>query len=297
VATNPIPVFQVQGFTDDLFTLEEARRMLQALKAVNPAYPISSYFGDIGHPRASNKPAEVDYALDLIGRWIRAYLNDVPGDEPAPAIYAAITRPRTPTFNPADVIRVTTWEELTTSVLTHRFQQGAAVLVNPVSGAASGPLFDPLLGAGAATILDAGELKPFTAPAPRPYVPDPSLAAYELPVSSLTAGESLLIAGQPIVHVSASTAAPRVQLDVRLLDVYPDRTVDLITRGTITVDAGLRPIGEMDVAIRTGGNLWSAPRDHVLRLEIASVDNPYIAPSRVPSVTAVTKVVLDLPVR
>ncbi|HEU4746923.1 MAG TPA: alpha/beta fold hydrolase, partial [Gemmatimonadaceae bacterium] len=69
IAQNRVPIFQVQGFTDDLFPVPEAKRMLLALKSIDPGYPIVSYFGDLGHPRASNRPAEMRYVLDLIRSW------------------------------------------------------------------------------------------------------------------------------------------------------------------------------------------------------------------------------------
>jgi hypothetical protein len=66
-----VPIFQVQGFTDDLFPIHESLRMLRALKAIDLNYPIKSYFGDIGHPRAVNKTGEVAYVLDAMWRgWI-----------------------------------------------------------------------------------------------------------------------------------------------------------------------------------------------------------------------------------
>src|SRR5207248_5721351 len=54
-----LPIFQVQGFTDDLFPVHESLRMLRALKVIDANYPIKSYFGDVGHPRAVNKVGEV----------------------------------------------------------------------------------------------------------------------------------------------------------------------------------------------------------------------------------------------
>jgi ABC-2 type transport system ATP-binding protein len=293
VVSDPIPVFQVQGFTDDLFTLDEARRMLLAIKTVNPSYPIASYFGDIGHPRAANKEAEVNYALELIRTWLRAYLNDVAGDEPVPMIHAAITRPRAP-FDPADVITVARYEDLATTIFTENFRQ-PFLLVNPASGAPSGPSSDPVLEAG---IVGAGELKPFTPPPPTPNVPDPTAATYEIRVGRMASGRSMLIAGQPLVKLRASTMSPRIQLNVRLYDVSPTGLRDLITRGTLTVEsASAGPIGSRDVVIRTAGNLWSAAAGHVLRLEITSVDMPFMAPSRLPSATAISDVRLEIPGR
>jgi predicted acyl esterase len=295
VATNPIPVFEVEGLTDDLFTFEEARRMLLAVKTANPSYPITSYFGDIGHPRAANKEGEVNFALELIAKWLRTYLNDVPGDEPIPTIYAAITRPRTPTFNPGDVITAPTYDELATGFITHAFDQ-SFVVVNPLSGAASSPSWDPLVKVGVDALLAPIDPRPWVPQTLPPDPGDPTVATYDVPVASLAGGADVLIAGQPLVSLKATTIATRVQLNVRLIDVAPDGTRDLITRGTYTLDPE-RPIGSAKLTIRTAGNIWSLAADHVLRLEVFTVDNPYLRPSIVPSATKLSKVELTLPVR
>jgi ABC-2 type transport system ATP-binding protein len=127
VAQTRVPVFQVQGLTDDLFPLPEATRMLLALRSVDPLYPIASYFGDLGHPRASNKSAEVDYVLGLIEEWLAHYLRGA-GPEPVHVIRAAITRPRDRPFSPLDVI---TDDALATRTVTKEFG-GSATLINPV---------------------------------------------------------------------------------------------------------------------------------------------------------------------
>ncbi|MGH8666701.1 MAG: alpha/beta hydrolase family protein, partial [Burkholderiales bacterium] len=128
-ARNRVPVFQLQGLTDDLFPLPEAKRMLLALKSVDALYPIASYFGDLGHPRASNKAAERDYTLGLIREWFAYYLQSR-GAEPQHVVRAAITRRRDAPFNPADVITVDTYADLATATLSREFG-GTATLVNP----------------------------------------------------------------------------------------------------------------------------------------------------------------------
>src|SRR5438874_9079941 len=70
-----LPVLEVQGFTDDLFPIPEALRMYYSLKAVDPNYPIAEYFGDIGHPRAANKPAEMQYVLGKVMAWFDHYVK------------------------------------------------------------------------------------------------------------------------------------------------------------------------------------------------------------------------------
>ena len=85
-----------------------------------------------------------------------------------------------------------------------------------------------------------------------------------------------------------------MQLDLRLIDVAPDGSQQLITRGTYLLEG---PAVDGSVTIPTYGNVWEAPADHSLRLEITNLDSPYLAPSRVPSATVISQVRLDLPTR
>ena len=73
----------------------------------------------------------------------------------------------------------------------------------------------------------------------------------------------------------------------------------LITRGTITLDSGipLLPLGRQEAQIATYGNLIEIDPGDLLRLEITNVDSPYLTPSRVPSVTVISEVALQVPVR
>jgi hypothetical protein len=102
-----------------------------------------------------------------------------------------------------------------------------------------------------------------------------------------------------LITFGATTAAPRVQLDARLYDVKADGTRLLVTRGTFTLDSGssLTPIGSADVKLLTYGNLWEIGTDDLVQLELTNVDNPYITPSRIPSVTTVRDVKLTVPIR
>jgi pimeloyl-ACP methyl ester carboxylesterase len=138
-----VPVFQLQGFTDDLFPLPEAKRMLLALGSLHPPYPIASYFGDIGHPRASNKPGELDYMIGLVREWFRYYLRGI-GRPPQHGVRAAVTRPRDRMFDPKDVISVPSYRVLATRAVRKDFD-GTATLLNPVNDPYSGFFWDPLV--------------------------------------------------------------------------------------------------------------------------------------------------------
>lgn len=287
--TSPIPIFMAQGFTDDLFPMVEAKRMLLALQAIDPAYPIAAYFGDIGHPRASNKTGEIDYVLSLFRPWLAWYLKGE-GAPPATVIYAALTRPRDEPFNAANVVVVPTLSMLATGAVSKRFD-APALLINPGGKPAGGFFWDPLVMEGAR------ELQPLPEPPDAPLVP--GSATYEVPVNELTGGGALVVAGEPTVALHASSLAWRVQLNVRLFDVDPAGGKRLITRGTYTIEnptIGL-PIGETDIVIPTYGNLYRVEPGHTLRIELTNVDSPYLTPSRIPSETTVTGVVLTIPFR
>lgn len=288
-----VPIFIAHGFTDDLFPLPEAKRMLLALQTIDPAYPVAIYLGDIGHPRASNKRGEIDYVLGLIRQWL-AYHVKGQGTAPPNVVYAALTRPRGTDFSPLDVLVVPTLGELAAAAVSKSFDALPAVLVNPLTDPLAGFFWDPLV------MEAARELRflPDFVPPPSAIVPG-SLASYEVPASELSAGGDLTIAGQPVVAFRASTASHRVQLNVRIYDVDALGNRQLITRGTHTLEspAPTVSLGDVDVAILTYGNYWRVPAGHAIRIEISNVDSPYITPSRVPSQTTVTDVRLDLPVR
>ncbi|HEU5184712.1 MAG TPA: alpha/beta fold hydrolase [Gemmatimonadaceae bacterium] len=289
--TSRIPVLIVQGFTDDLFPLPEAKRMLLALRSLDPRYPVAAYFGDLGHPRASNKPGEIDYVLGLIKSWLAHYVKGE-GATPPSVVYAALTRPRDEPFDAGNVTTAPTLAELATTTVSTQFDALPAVLVNPLTDPAGGFFWDPLVMEGAR------ELQPLPVPPESPLVPG-SLATYEVSVAELSGGGTLVIAGQPTVSLHISTVSHRVQLNVRLFEVDAAGTKHLITRGTYTVEAsaiGL-PIGDADVVIPTYGNYWRAESGSTLRLELTNVDSPYITPSRVPSATIVTDVRLTVPLR
>jgi hypothetical protein len=165
------------------------------------------------------------------------------------------------------------------------------VLLNPASDPMAGFFWDPFI------MVAAEELQPYTGTPPEPPIVDGSLAVYTIPAASLNNGADVLVAGCPVVKLHASTLATRVQLDVRMYDVAPDGSRQLITRGTYTADNGASPIGEVDLTIPTYGNLWRLAADHTIRIELTNLDTPYITPSRVPSSTTVSNVTLDIPIR
>ncbi len=282
-----VAVLLTQGFTDALFPLPEALRMYRALRAVDPAYPIAMYLGDVGHPGATNKSGEVAHVVDRVVAWFDWFLKGA-GTQPAYDVEAAITRPPTTPFSTADLVTVATYDQLATRVATVQLPDDQTLTFDPTN--TTGFQWDPVILAGC------GQLQACPPPPPADVVPG-DVATYDVAAARLAQGATLTIAGQPVVHLTATTSAPRVQLDVRVLDVASDGTAQLVTRGTYTVDAGGAPIGTVAVDVPTYGNLWQAPAGDVIRFEVTNVDSPYVTPSKVPSVTVLSNVSVDVPVR
>lgn len=277
---SQLPIFLAQGWTDDLFPAPEALRVYRALKAIDPNYPITMYLGDSGHPRAATKQGEVDFIIGEVLSWFGWYLNGS-GTQPAFEVQAAITRPKNVAFNSLDVIHVPSYDALATSTVSQTFHGLQVLTFDPAN--TSGAVWDPIIMTGSEELQgfpDASEV-------PSDVVPG-DVAVYEMPVR-----QPMLIAGQPTVDLHFIAFGIREQLNLRLYDVKPDGTKYLVTRGTYTLEGG----GNQKLTIPSYGNVWQADANDTLRLEITNVDSPYIAPSKVPSVTRIVEATLNVPVR
>jgi ABC-2 type transport system ATP-binding protein len=292
--TAQLPVFEVQGFTDDLFPLPEALRMYRALRKIDPGYPIKEYFGDVGHPRAANKSGEVNYALDRVVEWLNFHLKG--SGNVSYDVLAAVTRPANAPFDSADVLEVASTEDLKTASADEKLAGDAVITFNPAN--VSGLFVDPFVFSGCESLQT-------VCSAPAPAVVPGDVATYVVPAAQVAADAGLgtpatfFVAGQPEVAFDATTAAYRVQLDIRLYQVTATGQSTLITRGTRTFDSGnpAVPLGSREVRIETYGNLFELAATDALRLEITNVDSPYLTPSRVPSVTRISNVSMTVPVR
>jgi len=177
-----LPIFLAQGWTDDLFPLDEALRMYNRLKATDPTYPIALYLGDIGHPRARNKPGEVDFAIKQLIAWMQWYLRGE-GTQPPLDVQAAITRPKDVAFDAADVIRVPSYDQLATASVNYSWFDTQILTFNPTN--TGGVIWDPLVMTGSEELAYSPD------DVPSDFVPG-DVAAYEVPIA-----QSILIAGQP----------------------------------------------------------------------------------------------------
>ena len=280
-----VPVLDIQGWTDDLFPAEESLRMYRRLKQVSPEYPIKLYFGDVGHPRATNKPAEIEVVLAMLADWFDYWLKGV-GTRPTFDVTAATTTPDQG-FARGLVIRAARPEGLATG--TVRFSADGPFLLANQPGQTGGVPADPIVDVAAGSLVDPLASRLVEAQA---LPTGGSLMAW--PVRRISGARGLWYVGQGQVRLRGTVAGTDVQYDVRLWDRAPDGSIRLVDRGTFKF---LGSPGNLDVRIPLFGNAWRFTAGHDLLLEVANVVVPFLRPNNLPSTTVVSSVSLRLPVR
>lgn len=266
----PPPLFVGAGFSDDLFPVDETLRFVNRMRAADQGVPYSLYFGDYGHQRAANKPADRERLLDDIHAWFDHYLQ---GTGASPPTGVTATTQTCPSAEPSEG----PFTAPTFAGLSHgqvRFGDAATQVIasdggNPATAAA----IDPVAGNGDGCVQT-------------PSADDPGTATYRLPPATGD-GFTLLGAPQIMAKLAVSGARPAdAQVDARLWDVDgPNQR--LVARGI------LRPTGGMTDTWELHPNGWRFAPGHVAKLELLSSDAPYARRSN----STFTVSVLDLDLR
>jgi X-Pro dipeptidyl-peptidase (S15 family) len=270
----PPPLYVGAGFSDDLFPVDETLRFTNRMRAAHPQVPLSLYFGDYGHQRASNKPADRQLLVDDIHDWfdhylkgagaaprtgVRATTQTCPRDEPSEGPFSA------PTF-----ARLARGEVRLSDSEARTFSQGGG---DPSIAAA----IDPAAGQGDGCVEVSSRDVPNT-------------ATYRLPAAT-GAGYTLLGAPEITAALEVTGAAPEdAQVDARLWDVAGD-SQRLVARGT------LRPSGGATDTWELHANGWRFAAGHVAKLELLGADPPYARPSNAAFTVEVSNLELRLPTR
>ena len=151
----PAPTLIANGWTDDLFPVDEALRYYNRTRAQYPGAPLSLMFLDFGHQRGQNKDADVARFEQRAYAWMDRYVK---GDASAPALQGveALTQtcPKTaPSGGPYDA---PTWGALHPGEV--RFASSAAQTVLSAGGdPAVARAFDPIAGDGACATTSAAD--------------------------------------------------------------------------------------------------------------------------------------------
>jgi hypothetical protein len=267
----PPPLFIGSGFTDDLFPVDEALRFADRTRREHPRTPVSLLFGDFGHQRASNKPADRKVLLDSIRAWMDYWLRGA-GPRPFTGVSAwTQTCPRSaPSAGP---FNASTFPDLAGGAVSYS-SAGEQTIDSTGGDPRVAAAIDPVTGGGDACVTTATEAAPGT-------------AVYKLPAST---GYTLL--GAPAVSARLTVSGTAAQVAARLWDVAPDGSSQtLVARGTY------RPLGTGGTEVfRLHANGWRFAPGHVAKLELLGADAPYTRVSNGVFQVSVKSLSLRLPV-
>ena len=267
----PPPLFIASGFTDELFPVDEALRFANRMRRMYPNVPLSLFFGDFGHPRSAQKPAERAELLARIHGWFDRYLKGE--GSPRQGVTAYVTT------CPADAAGLGPYVAPTFAALARRHVRFA----DPEPQAVSSGGGDPR--AARATDPAAGQ-----ACAEVPAVAAPGTARYVVKEEGAPAWT--LIGGVRVrANLTVDGVAPEnAQLATRLWDVAPDGSQILVARGTYRPSDGANAWWLHPAA-------WRFARDHAAVLELVGADAPYARPSNGVFTVEVRGLRVSLPTR
>jgi hypothetical protein len=269
----PPPLFIGSGFTDDLFPVHEALRFAARTRRKHPDVPVSLLFGDFGHQRAANKPADRALLLESIRRWMDHFLKDE-GSAPHEGVVATTqTCPRSaPSEGP---FRAPAFKLLARGSVR---LAGAAPQTILSSGGDPrvATAIDPVTGGGDACATTGADDAPGT-------------AVYRLPAAK----KDFMLLGAPVVRARLAVSGPAAQIAARLWDVAPDGSAQtLVSRGTY------RPAGSGErERFELHANGYRFERGHVAKLELLGNDAPYTRVSNGAFKIDVSALELMLPTR
>jgi predicted acyl esterase len=272
-------IFSIQGWTDDLFPAVESTREFLALKRIDPDWPVSLAFGDVGHPRAQNKGSTWQWLNAQANAFLAANLDR------ARAAGSVVTSEET-TCDGGTGRRVAADDPRALARRTVRFALPDGSLP-PGSGTGDpdGLATDPVAGSLGGTQPE--QCRTSQAPQwPGRYT------AHTPPL-----GAALETVGLGEVRLRYALAPPvSAAIAARVWDVAPDGTARLVTRGVARLDPAYdSAAGELRLGLF--GNHWRVPAGHRLRVDLAQADEPAFRRSNAPASLAFTRAELVLPAR
>ena len=266
----PAPTLVANGWTDDLFPVDEALRWYRHVRADHPATPAALMFLDFGHQRAQNKPADVARFQARAYQWFDRYVKGDTSVTPLHGVEALTeTCPAAaPSGGPYDA---PTWDALHPGAIRY-----AGAVPQTILSAAGDPAvaraIDPIAGDGACAQTSAAD--------------EPGTASYRLPAAT---GNGYTLLGAPAVSANLQMTGTFPEVAERLWDVGPDGEQTLVARGTY------RPTGSGPQTFQLHPGGWRFAPGHVPKLQLLGRDAPYARASNGTFTITVSDLSLTLP--
>jgi hypothetical protein len=268
---KPAPLLISNGWTDDLFPVDEALRYYNRTKAMYPDAFVGLEFLDYGHSRGQNKKADTDVLKSRQQQFFDYYLKGE-GDRPFGGAEVLTQTCGKPAGD--GPFRAPDWSSIHPGEV--RFSSLPQQFVVSGGNPQTGQTFDPIAGGGAC--------------ATAPDQDFPGTALYRLPKAT---GNGYTLIGAATIIADIQSTSPSNQLAARLLDVAPDGTETLVARGLYRPD--WNSYGKRQTfQLHPGG--WRFAPGHQAKLELLAFDAPYSRPSQGATPIAVSNLDLRLPV-
>ena len=268
---EPAPTLISNGWTDDLFPVDEAVRYANKVEKLHPGATVSQLHFDYGHARGQSKAADMAVLSRRTREWMDRYVK---GDESVAALdgVEALTQTCPKSAPSGGPYRADSWQELHPGEVRH--QDAAPQTVLSASGdPQTNQRVDPIAGGGACAEVGS--------------TPKDGDAVYELPAAE---GDGYTLLGSATVLADFETQGPDPALVARLWDVSPEGPMTLVARATYRPD----PVGRQVFQLHPNG--WRFEEGHVARLELVGQDAPYARPSNQPWSVTLSNLELRLPV-
>jgi len=268
----PAPLLIANGFTDDLFPVDEAVRYYNLERALYPSDPIALVDGDFGHQRAQNKPADKALVASRIQQMFDYYVKNASS---SPQLGATATIETCPsTARSGGPFSAATWAGLHPGEVDFSSPVSQTILStagNPTISRA----IDPIAGDGACASVAATDQ-------------GPGVATYRLPAAT---GHGYTLLGSPTVVATLSVTGQFPEIASRLWDVDPATNSEtLVARGIYRVASGGRQVFQLHPGA------WHFAAGHIAKLELLGQDAPYARASNGQFAIAVSGLQLRLPV-
>ena len=267
----PAPTLISNGWTDDLFPVDEAVRFANKVEHLHPGADVAQLHFDYGHARGQSKAADMAVLNRRTREWMDRFVK---GDESVAALEGveALTQTCPRTAVSAGPFAAESWHALHPGEV--RFTESGA---KPVLSGSGNPqvnqAVDPIAGGGAC--------------ATTPSTDAQGTAVYRLPQAK-GAGYTLL--GSATVIANLAVTGRDAALVARLWDVAPNGNQTLVARALYRPDAAGRQVFQLHP------NGWHFADGHVPRLELLGEDAPYARPPNQPFSITVSNLELRLPV-
>jgi dienelactone hydrolase len=271
---SPAPLLIANGFTDDLFPVDEAVRYYNLEHSLYPTDPISLFDGDLGHMRAQNKPGDEALLSSEIQSLFDHYLKGT-GSPPTGATATIETCPSTaPSGGP---YTASSWTGLHPGEVD--YSSGAAQTISSGAGnPAISRAIDPIAGDGACAAVAATDQ-------------GAGVATYRLPAAT---GNGYTLLGSPTVIANLTVTGQFPIIAARLWDVDPSTgNQTLVARGVYRLDSSA-PDGVQVFQLHPGA--WHFAAGHIPKLELLGQDSPYVRTSNGQFSISVSNLQLRLPV-